>query len=179
MNISKSSSVTSGVPAENAGNTRICEFVRSTFAALALLFGLGSSAWAGDVVYHGSLCNPDSADVSKINYNQFGAHNTSSSSSAFVNCGAAPSILSTIKTVEVEVYDRNPNSNVTCTLVLADIFGATLWSGTKSSSGSSAGFQLLKFSPNTGTHTINLQCSIPAVTSNGISHVTTYRVITP
>ena len=37
-----------------SGSTFVC----STFAALALLFRLGLYAWAGDVVYHGSLCNP-------------------------------------------------------------------------------------------------------------------------
>lgn len=168
---------TMGVPAERAHNRRACSFLRSTLTALALLFGLGSSAWAGDLVYHGSLCNAAAAD--QVNYNQYGAHNSSSSASAFVNCGTAPSILSTIRTVSVIVYDRDPDSNVTCTVVLADIFGTALWSGTGFSSGSGANFQVLNFNPNVSTHTINLQCSIPPATSEGLSHVTSYRVITP
>ena len=156
-------------------------FVCSTFAALALLFRLGLYAWAGDVVYHGSLCNPAESrqiitsgpggsladqidiDVIWVGYTQFGVHNGNALRSVVVSCGAAPSFSSTITTVLVTVYDRHPGSDVICDLILTNMDGATLWTDKRSSAGSSLSSQTLMFNPNSATHTINLHCAIPPV----------------
>jgi hypothetical protein len=147
-------------------------------AALGLFIACAASGYAADVVYHGSLCNPVQEQVGQVFYNQWGIANLSNAAPLFVACGGATPILATITTVEVEVYDRNPTADVVCTLVLVDIFGAPIGSPLNaSSSGSQVPAQLLRFTPGLGTHTIVLQCSLPAVTSSGASHLTTYRVI--
>jgi hypothetical protein len=154
-------------------HTRAC----ARLAALGLFFVFASSSNAADVIYHGSLCNPVLEQAGQVFYNQFGIANLSSVSPLFVACGGAMPILATIHTVEVEVYDRNPGADVLCTLVLVDTVGNTISTSSLSSSGSQALNQLLRFNPGLGTHTFILQCSLPAATTSGVSHLTTYRVI--
>jgi hypothetical protein len=150
---------------------------RLGLAALGFFFAFASSGYAADVVYHGSLCNPVQEQVGQVFYNNWGIANLSNASPLFVACGGATQILATINTVEAEVYDRNPTADVVCTLVLVDIFGAPISTDSRSSSGSEVSAQLLSFTPGRGTHTISLQCSLPAVTASGVSHLATYRVI--
>jgi hypothetical protein len=54
-------------------DTRVCKSVRSTFAALALFFWLGSSVWAGDVVnvYHGSLVGAATQALTTVLHEDF------------------------------------------------------------------------------------------------------------
>jgi hypothetical protein len=151
--------------------------ISSAFALV--VFGVAAVASASDTVNHGSQCNSQPADVSKVEFNQVGATNNSSTSIAAIGCGAATQILATINTVQAVVYDRSSVSNIDCTLVLTDIFGSALFSQVKSSSGNSAGNQLLTWNPGVGTHTIHIGCNLPAQTASGFSHFTTYRVITP
>jgi hypothetical protein len=147
-------------------------------AVLGLFFACTSPGDAGDVVSHGSLCNPVQEQAGQVFYNQWGIANLSNAAPLFVACGGATPILATINTVEVEVYDRNPTADAVCTLVLVDIFGSTIGSALNAStSGSQVAAQLLSFSPRMLTHTIVLQCSLPAATSSGVSHLATYRVI--
>jgi len=155
----------------------IKKFVSSTIAMGLLTLTVGASA--SDTVFHGSLCNPEfPADVSKLEYGQFGIDN-SSGSTAFLSCGANTPILATINTVSIITYDRNPSTNVSCTLVLTDIFGNALFSQTQSTTGSGAGFMQLLYNPGVGTHTVNIDCSLPPNSGGNVSHVTTYRIITP
>jgi hypothetical protein len=75
------------------------------------------------------------------------------------------------------VYDRHPSLEVECTLVLVDLSGNRLWTGHERSSHVLGFPQLLQFRPGRDTHTIDLQCSIPSETEYGISHLTTYHVL--
>lgn len=152
---------------------------------LSLLLGTGICAsvslpaQAADVMYHGNFCNPVRADIGKIEHgSQYGVHNESATT-ATVQCPFNPTFFSKINRVDVLVYDRNPNTNVVCTLYGVDFAGTALWQISKSSSGSSAFWQNLVFQPNQIAHTVNMRCSIPGVTNSGYSHVTTYRVMTP
>jgi hypothetical protein len=63
-------------------------FARSVVGAFGLLVAFASSSYAQLVLYHGSLCNPEQGSANRVEYNQFGVHNTASPT-AFVNCGGA------------------------------------------------------------------------------------------
>jgi hypothetical protein len=158
---------------------KLSKLVPSAFA-VAVLSVAGASS-ASDIVNHGGLCNVQPLDVSKVEYSQFGPFNNSTTSAAALGCGAATPILATINTVQAIVYDRNSSAGqfVSCTLVLTDIFGSSLFTQTQSSTSPGTGFQTLTWNPGVGTHTLYLGCSLPAKTAAGVSHFTTYRVITP
>lgn len=152
-----------------------------------VLMGVGLSiavslpALASDVIYHGNFCVPNQSDVSRIQRNQWGVHNTSSSNTASVQCpfNLPYSASLRVNNVYVTVYDRNPSLNVSCTLTGVGLEGNTVWSRSSSSSGSSTTHQFLSFSPpSMFVATMNMTCSIPPTTSPEFSHVTTYRVIT-
>jgi hypothetical protein len=152
------------------------------FASSATILGfltLAAGASASDTVYHGTLCNVQPLDVSKIEYNGAWGTQNNAASTANIYCGAATEILATINTVELEVYDRNAATNFSCTLTLNDIFGSAIFTQTKGTTGSSASAKLISYSPGVGTHTLNVGCSVPAISAGSLSHFTTYRVITP
>jgi hypothetical protein len=151
------------------------------------LMGVGFSAAvslpavANDVVYHGNFCAANRSYINTIERTQWGVHNTSNGSTASVQCPFDLPFNASLRvnSVWATVYDRNPNANVSCTLTGVGLDGNTLWSRTSSSSGSGATHQFLSFSPpSTFIATMNMVCSIPPATSSGVSHVTTYRVIT-
>jgi hypothetical protein len=154
----------------------------TVLAALGLFLACASSGHAGDVNYHGSLCNPVALNnVTIVGYSQWGAHNASRFSPALVLCGGAHDPLSLITAVTVTVYDRHPTEEVTCTLVLVDLSGVALFTETQSSTRAQSVSQQLEFSPGMTASTIALQCSIPPVAplSGELSIVTTYTVTTP
>ena len=155
---------------------------QTVLAAFGLFFACASGGYAGDVNYHGSLCNPAGLDnVTIVGYSQWGAHNESRFSPALVHCGGAHDPLNPITTVTVTVYDRHPGEEVTCTLVLVDLFGSTLFTETLSSVRAQSSSQQLEFSPGVAAATFSLECSIPPVAplSGELSIVTTYSVTTP
>lgn len=142
---------------------------------------VGLPAQASDEIYHGNFCVPNQGDITRIQRDKWGVNNTSTSNTAIVQCPFNLPFSANVRvnTVYVAVYDRNPNVNVSCTLTGVDLEGATLWERSSSSSGSSVSRQYLYFSPPSQfIATMNMTCTIPPVTSSGISHVTTYRVMT-
>jgi hypothetical protein len=148
---------------------------------VGLAITVGLPAQASDEIYHGNFCVPNQGDITRIQRNQWGVNNTSSSNTAIVQCPFNLPFNANLRVngVYATVYDRNPNVNVSCTLTGVGIEGATLWERSSSSSGSSVSHQFLSFSPPSQfTHTMNMTCTIPPVTGSGFSHVTTYRVIT-
>jgi len=147
-------------------------------AIMAAVLTLAAGASASDTVYHGSLCNPQPPDVSKIDYNQFGSFNIAATTGT-VSCGTGTQILATVNTVSIIAYDRNSSTNVSCTVMLTDIFGNSLFTQNKTTTGNSAGSQTLNYTPGVGTHTVYVRCDIPAVTASGNSVVASYRIITP
>lgn len=151
------------------------------FLSVGIASAVSLPANAADVMYHGNFCSPTRSYVNSIERNQWGVMNTSTSSSATVNCPFYLPFNASLRVnnVYVTVYDRHPNASVSCTLMGVDLAGNTLWTRSASSTGSGASHQFLSFSPPSSfTHTMNMSCSIPANTSSGFSHVTTYRVMT-
>lgn len=150
-------------------------------AGMIFLCSRPIGANAADVMYAASFCKApvDFQDV--IDYNFFGVHNLSADP-AVVEC---PFVIPfsgalIVKEVDVTVYDRHPSANVSCTVRGIAIDGKVAWTGTKASSGSGASAQFLVFKPNKATlGTLHMSCSIPGNNpSLGVSHVTTYRLIT-
>lgn len=154
------------------------------------LIGIGlsaayaSSALAADEVYHGNFCAPNRNDVNKIERGQYGVYNTSSTTTAVVECPFNIPFRADLKVTEVDVtvYDRNSSADVSCTLTSVSLAGDAIWSTTSSSSGAQAGHQFLVFKPPSTNvlGTLNMICSLPALgnVSYGTSHITTYRIIT-
>jgi hypothetical protein len=155
---------------------------------LILLCGLCSfaaDAWAKDIIYGGNFCTPVRDSLNSIEHGpQFGVQNVSFQT-ATVQC---PFVLDfagnvTVNEVDVTVYDRNPFTDVSCTLRGIAIDGTEIWSDTRSSSGSGQAAQFIVFQPNQLTlGTLNMTCDIPGTAppffSFGYSHLTTYRLIT-
>jgi hypothetical protein len=152
-----------------------------------VLIGMGlstafcSSALAADELYHGNFCVPNRNDINKIERSNWGVHNTSTTTPAVVQCPFNVPFVGNLKinNVLATVYDRNPNTNVSCTLMIVALNGQIVWSNTRSSSGSQVAHQFLSFQPPNNNYlgTLNMSCSIPPSTNAGLSHVTTYRII--
>jgi hypothetical protein len=74
--------------------------------------------------------------------------------------------------------DLSTVSNTSCILSAQDFDGNLFWSLSGSSTGSSSFAQSILFTPIGGsTHTVTLQCTIPANQSGNISHLMSYRLI--
>jgi hypothetical protein len=150
---------------------------------LCAIVGVGalvSSASAVESGYSGTLCNPSAnSEVSKLVYSQFGVHNVAGST-AGVLCGANPPVGADVNRIQATVYDRNPATDVCCTMMVLNADGLVIASSAPCSGGSGAASQLLSYIPPVNTAgSVALSCSIPAVSGGNLSHLTTYRVRTP
>lgn len=160
---------------------KIAKLLPVTLFGMGLTAAMSLPALAADVIYHGNFCTPNRTSASRVEFNQFGAHNTSNSSSASIQCPFTLPFNAALRVTNVwlTVYDRNPSSNIECTLRGVTLEGNTVWTRTASSSGSGASHQFLSFSPPSAfVATMNMSCNIPTATASGTSHLTTYRVIT-
>jgi hypothetical protein len=139
---------------------------------------MGTTAFAADNQYQGVLCNPAKpGDASRLNYNKFGVHNTSTTTTASVFCGAAPVVSSNINLIEAVVYDRHPIQDVCCFLSVQNSAGVVITEASRCSVGSGVGSQLLSFIPPINTvGTAIVSCTIPPRVGNNASHVTSYRI---
>jgi hypothetical protein len=162
---------------------KIFRLLYSTAIGMGLLTAFSSSAQADDILYHGNFCTPMLTDINKIDHGSlYGVHNVSSSTGR-VQCPFNNNYSGTyrVNDVWVTVYDRNPSTNVSCTLYGVGLDGNIIWQVSGSSSGSSALHQFIRLRPPQSglLGTMNMTCSIPGVTNAGLSHVTTYRLMTP
>jgi hypothetical protein len=167
--------------ASTSKSHKIAKLLPITLIGMGLTTAMTLPAQAADVIYHGNFCTPNRTSVNLVERNQFGVNNASSVSTATVQCPfyLPFSAALRVSNVWLTVYDRNPSSNINCTLTGVGLEGSTIWTRTASSSGSSAVHQFLSFSPPSAfVATMNMSCSIPAATASGVSHITTYRVIT-
>lgn len=153
----------------------------STLAASALV---GSLANAGDVdfVLHGTACHTNGT----VRYSQWGADNLTTSIQTVIcpiqgrfdnRDGLA---WTTIERLQVWVYNRNPDQAFSCTLRSHNNDGDINTSVTRAIKASESAVQLLDFWPNLGLHldaSLTLECRIPAQHADGISHLTSIKVI--
>ena len=143
------------------------------------LCSVSTSVVARDVLFAGSFCQPQDENNNDLGYGQFGPFSPGPDSN-IVEC---PFLLVfadnlTVTNVSVTVYDRNRSENVSCTILGIDIAGNTIWSVSRSSSGSGFDQQFLVADVNRLTlGTMHMTCTIPPNQGFGLSHVTTYRVI--
>jgi hypothetical protein len=154
----------------------------------AFLINLGFCAvslpvLADDLIYNGNFCTPVRADINKVEHgSNYGVHNVSNST-ATVQCPFIHPITHSgvaVNKVWVTVYDRNPSTNVSCTLYGVGLEGSIVWQASKSSSGSGTTHQFLEISPQTqGVYSINMKCTIPAAYNGNLSHISTYWIRRP
>ena len=162
---------------------KIFRLLYSTLISMGLCAAVSSSAQAGDILYHGNFCTPVLSDINKIEHDSiYGVYNVSSST-AQVQCPFSNDFNGafSVSDVDVTVYDSIPVADVSCTLYGVALDGNIIWQTSSSSSGSNASNQFIQLHPPSSglLGTMNMRCSIPGVTNNGFSHVTTYRLITP
>jgi hypothetical protein len=155
----------------------------STLISMGLCAAFSSSAQAGDILYHGNFCTPIQSDINKIDHSPlYGVYNVSSST-AQVQCPFNNDFNGaySVEDVYVTVYDRSSTTDVSCTLYGVALDGNVIWQASGSSIGSSANNQFIRLHPPSSQllGTMNMSCTIPESTSAGVSHVTTYRLITP
>jgi hypothetical protein len=160
---------------------KIFNLLYSTLIGVGFCAAVSSSAQASDVLYYGGLCTPVLSDINKINRSPlYGVYNVSSSV-AQVQCPFSTSFSAfNVNDVWVTVYDRNPTTNVNCSLYGVGPNGILQWQTSRSSSGSEAGAQSIQLTPPSGGKligTMNMACSIPSNNSAGLSFVNTYRLI--
>lgn len=142
---------------------------------------LSAGAMAKDVLFAGSFCQPADNIKNALRYGRYGPHSAATQGGDSVEC---PFLLDysgslTVQTVTVTVYDRNPSADVSCTVYGIGLDGNVGWSTRLSSSGSKGGPYFLRATVNRLTiGTLHMTCTIPPATSSGVSHVTSYRVIT-
>lgn len=156
-------------------------FAIGTIAAVVLCTSTGIAF----AKHNGNVCSAVASDVSIVDRDQYGVHNTSTSATATVYCPilkqtSGDEIGSVLRAM---VYDRNSTSNVSCTFNILDNSGANVTGGsdTKSSSGSQSSYQNLDFSGITASTSGNMVvvCTIPPVQSGSFSHVAEFHWITP
>jgi hypothetical protein len=144
-------------------------------AALPIALALpASQAFGRTFVIPGTVCQPIPSSAGCIDYTQFGVHNTCGST-ATVECPMASSYVGSPSVYQAYfvAYDRNTSTNVSCTLQRSDYTGAVLYSATLSTSGSSASAMIRTFFPNVPQSAFwRMRCTIPAVQSGQVSHIT-------
>jgi hypothetical protein len=138
-------------------------------------------ALAFSAVHHGSVCMPtNSTQSAAIGYNQYGAHNTSTSARSVICPIYQTEDVNTPNAdrhVSVRVYDRSPGTKLTCTVYLYGSSGNQVGAVSQSTASGffSAAPTTLSFHfSDVGTDSITgaVFCSVPGVDStNGHSHV--------
>jgi hypothetical protein len=132
------------------------------------------------LTYHGVQCNPIKSDVTTIEYNEWGVHNTGTSLPDAVWCGAAvPRTLSGGGTVVVNVYDRHATRDVCCTARIQDGAGEVWSSGLRCTPPGffGSGVTTIDISLNPWRRgTASIVCTIPPATTNGVSVITSYTL---
>jgi hypothetical protein len=146
-----------------------------TMVFLGLIVGSAPKLWAGDVTFHGSQCKALGQENS---YNRLGIQGLSTRALTPASCGAFFSAGSVVSSVQVVVYDRNIRFDVPCTVQLTDAAGNSIWSQTKTTSGTADVSSTLTFTPGLSSMSLYVTCVLPPIDSPGISSLASYRVVT-
>jgi hypothetical protein len=123
--------------------------------------------------YQGALCTPQPSFSSVIQFDQYGASNTSTAGAAF-SCGLFLPTSTQLAKVTINAYDRNATSNANVSCTLAGVKnGVTSFSVTAHTSGSSSSLKTFDLNvPAIGSTGIpdiyNVLCIVPP-TANGVS----------
>jgi len=162
--------------------------MKSTIATITALTAMtmGATAFATTRTYDfsGNICHRgDSLSGAAVEYDQFGIRNVSSTDPSYPVCALPMSYLpasANVTEVDMLTYDRNSNSDVSCTIMRTDGNGNILYSVVMHSSGNAVGLQNLAAFPPAGTLIQgywSATCTIPPVTPSGTSYLTAFRVI--
>ena len=150
---------------------------------MKIIRSLGAMALAGAAVtttasaeergYSAALCGSSSSNVS---FSNLGVEVTNLSPGN-VYCGAAPLVGADVDRIQATVYDRNPTSDVCCTMSVVNADGFTVASANRCSTGSGNASQLLSaLLPVNVAGSVILSCLLPPASPSGSSRIATYRV---
>jgi hypothetical protein len=160
-------------------------FVTMILASVAL----SSTASARNYTIHGTICRPEPANIGNAEYDQYGVHNTSTTSTLTVECplplaypeSGPPPLLNE---VDFTVYTRNRSQDVECAVEQVDADGNTegLLINRTFNQGPGSGPIVLPIGPGPilkdGSGMLRLRCTIAPVDSGWFSHVTSIFVQT-
>ena len=123
---------------------------------------------------HANICQPDKGDVGKLDYSNTGVFNESNSSSAKLHCPIEYiSDLHTLglntTTIRLRYVDRSSSANVSCTLFINFLDGASELTETQTSSGASNSTQSFSWTIGSeigGGRQLVIQCNLPQAASS-------------
>jgi hypothetical protein len=123
--------------------------------------------------------------TSALEYSQFGIDNTSAAP-VTIECPLPLSFngnaIANVTAASAVAYDRNTTSDVVCSLQVVNSLGNVLQSFNAQTSGGGPGsnFQPLTFpvSQAISSNYWRLHCTLPAIQSGALSHLTTYGLDT-
>jgi hypothetical protein len=149
-----------------------------TLSALGVL-AIASTASAESRGYSAVLCTPaSSTDAGNLLFTTMGVE-TTNLSGATVFCGGVTRVAANVRRIEATVYDRNPDADVCCSMLVMNADGFGVASGSRCSSGSGGPSQRLSVTlPGNSASSVILACTIPPASPDGASRVTSYRVFT-
>ncbi len=143
------------------------------------LVGLSLALLGGHAVAqpsHGSLCNPQTASVSSVLYNQWGANNVSNTMPATVFCGGGKA-SSMAGILTATVHDRSSVEDVCCSFRVTNAAGSLLSTARRCTTGfASTPMTLVAGVPPISGY-VSIECTIPKYqVATGPSAITTYDV---
>jgi len=133
---------------------------------LGLLSSASASASAVPASWNAAaICNPQTAThAGRITYSDFGVYNTSTTADATVHCSAAPQV-SPITGIAIILYDGSTSSDVNCSVRIQNGTGATIWSASATTTGSSSGPMARSWTPPANTiGMVYVSCTLPPKT---------------
>jgi hypothetical protein len=166
--------------------------IKRTGFALILLLGLGlhgpaQAQTSGLSSVSAIICSPVAGSGGIINYSQYGVNNTSTTATATIECAVPLGQVAggTLSLVQVTMYDRNPSSDVACTITgIAPTSGAVDWSASVQTSGATSGSQTRSITPPSSAviaDALRIRCTIPPIVTGSIgdnSHVVAFVMTT-
>lgn len=143
----------------------------------AMVFGVSESK-AEDHTFNGSICYA----TAPATVNQYGMGNSGNPGAMSAICPLVFDYTpggALMSSALATVYDRSSVADVSCNLIVTDLNGDTLFSATRSTAGTTTtgpiNLRWSSIGPTSGAFGV-LSCTIPASTSQGISHLTTYSL---
>jgi hypothetical protein len=146
-------------------------------ALIAVSLGTSSTTLATQHGSHGSVCTARPGDKDKVDFStDRGAYNTSTTSSARIYCSIDSDTESSgqdfVRRLDVAYINNSSAGDISCTLYLQDILGATVFSVPLKSSGISTAVRRLTWkglepTTNIQYYWAHLSCLLPPKESSG------------
>lgn len=152
--------------------------IKKLAVSILVSAGVTTSASAEERGYPGTLCNPSPSPGGSNLFYTFQGVEVTNLSSGQVLCGTATLLGANVDRIEVTAHDRNPTSNLCCSMLVLNADGIPVASANRCTAASAGPSQLLSaiLPPNAAT-AVSLLCTIPAASpTGGASRLLTYTV---